>query len=406
MKKNQNTTQFISLLRTKEGLYDLFLSLVWGSGILRFFKFTVAHNSTTLFLEPYFHIVLLLLFSLLTIKSIANRFQKGDILFCLICLCIFFSHFLLYIDNMDILMQFIYVFPIFTLPFFIWGAQMDIEKLDTYFRPISYLNILLYFIYSFFYIQHKFVPGTLDGEYYMREAYIVLPYTLYALWCAMRQFNIKDFIMSLLGIFLLFSYGTRGPIVCMFAFVVLYYLLVTTSKYKIPLLIIFSTFGILFWHYFENILAFLIEFMPKLGMSNRIFTSMANNAFASYENSSNRDIIIKQLIDAMDVSGPWGYGLCGSWNICGGYAHNFALDLIVSFGTPIGILLLLGTLFLLFKGFTSCASEKEKGFFLILLCSGFLKLFISNFFLREGLFWLLIGYCFFLIRKKHAITPI
>lgn len=398
-----NISLFRSLWHTKEGLYILFLTLVWGSGILRFLKFIVAHNSVTEFLEPYFHVLLLLLFSVIIIKQIMSHLQSRDLFFCIICLIVFFSYFLLYPSNIDALMQYIYVFPIFTLPFFLWGIQMDIENLDTYFKPISYLNILLYFVYSLFYLQRKFPPGTLDGEYYMREAYVVLPYIIYAIWCALREHSILDILISLLGIFLLFSYGTRGPIVCLIAFIMLYVILIAKSKYKLPLVVgMIACVGIVAMNV-DAILSFFIELMPKIGMSNRVFMSMADNAFINYENSSNRDIIIEQLWGALKVSEPFGYGLCGSWNICGGYAHNFILDILISFGIPIGSIFILATLLLFLKGFLSCSSDNEKGFFLILICSGFLKLFISNFFLRESLFWLLIGYCIFLIRKQRAL---
>ena len=187
---------------------------------------------------------------------------------------------------------------------------------------------------------------------------------------------------------------------CVLVFLLMYFLLLTKSKYKITFSALLIGIAVVIGTNMDLILNYFIELMPRIGMSNRVFTSMATNAFISYENSSERDIIIRKLLDAINDSDTFGYGLCGSWNISGGYSHNYILDMIISFGIPVGSLLILLTLCLIAKGFFACSTKEEKGFYILLFCSGFVKLFISSFFLRDYMFWLFLGYCIYVIRQK------
>ena len=289
-----------------------------------------------------------------------------------------------------------------SLPLYLIGIQIDITKLQKAFQKTSILVIVFCLFYSLIYSQR--VHGALDSNAdEMGISYFITPHIVFLLWQTLKKFNWIIFTSLFVGILLMLSYGTRGPIVCLCTWLMAYTLIVTNFRSKLLLGTIMIIMVYTFYIYSDSILSFLVDFFPNIGMSNRIVEKIMTDSFIGYEHSSERDTILVQLWSALQQSNFNGYGIHGTWAISGGYAHNILFDFWISFGIIWGSILMLVILILFLRALSACKSEDEKAFLLLLFTFGIFKLFLSNLYLKEPYFWLLIGYCVYLIRNKYNI---
>ena len=399
----QNTFGRIKFLFLNKDLghYTLFLCLIWCKElVLTLGRVSVTRSELTAFLAPSIDALILFLLLPIAIKSIVAHIRIKDILFCFICVLIYLVQYILHLENSEILSEYAPLFILSTLPMYLMGIQLDINKFQNAFRDVSIAVVIFCVFYSFIYSPR--VHGAMDenGEV-MNLAYMLSPHVIYLLWQFIKNFSWSDFFASTIGFFMLLSFGTRGPIVCVATFFIFYFLFINDLKYKFAWALTLIIAGGIIYYFSDQIILHLYNLMPRIGMSNRIFAKLIAGEFAGYENSSERDVILLDLWEAMKRSDFFGYGIGGSWLISGGYAHNIYFDFIVSFGFYPGSILFVFVCTQLIRGFVACRNNDEKAFFLVLFACGFVKLFISNIYLNEPYFWLLIGYCTFLIRNKH-----
>ena len=132
-------------------------------------------------------------------------------------------------------------------------------------------------------------------------------------------------------------------------------------------------------------------------MSTRIFDGILDSTIAE---DDARSWIVETLISTLNSTNTlFGFGLLGSYNITGGYPHNFFVDMVFTFGYLIGGLLLLLLAFVSIKAYQK-SEDTERMFFLILLSSGFMHLMFSGTFVFDADFYLYIGYIIKLLSKK------
>ena len=106
------------------------------------------------------------------------------------------------------------------------------------------------------------------------------------------------------------------------------------------------------------------------------------------------------LIASVKEHSFWGTGLCSDRMMVGVYAHNIALELWVEFGVIIGTIVLVTLIVAFLRGYLCSSSSAEKGLIIALICSSFLKLFLSGSFMDDRWFFALIGLCVGAIRKS------
>ena len=97
----------------------------------------------------------------------------------------------------------------------------------------------------------------------------------------------------------------------------------------------------------------------------------------------------------------FGFGLLGSYNVTGGYPHNFFVDILFSFGYVLGSLIMAVLGFCLIRAFKISGTE-ERAFLLVLFCSGFLHLLFSGTFVFDADFYIFLG---FMIRLLSRAKP-
>ena len=137
----------------------------------------------------------------------------------------------------------------------------------------------------------------------------------------------------------------------------------------------------------------------EMGMSTRVLDLFLTNSIAVDEA---RDQIIATLLDRLKYDNRvFGFGILGSYNVTGGYPHNFFVDILFSFGYLVGSLLLALLGIFSFKAF-KISDIEEQSFFLVLFCSGFMHLLFSGTFVFEADFFIFLG---FLIRLLNQTKP-
>ena len=224
---------------------------------------------------------------------------------------------------------------------------------------------------------------------HMWLSYSILPHIVLIIYYSFVERKIIDIVFSVIGVILVFSLGTRGPVGSILLLIgILVIQNILHAKYrvlKIGILVI--TLVLVYLNYY-SILSFISSRILGLGMSNRVY-NMLSSGDILYNNGRSRitDIIIGGIKQK-----PWtGYGMAGDRLFGVVYAHNLALELCISYGIPIGVLIITGIVFIVFKKIY----KKDQGnsyLVLVLACgNGFFKLLLSSSYLIEYLFFLMIG---------------
>lgn len=159
--------------------------------------------------------------------------------------------------------------------------------------------------------------------------------------------------------------------------------------------------GVLFL-FFDRLLILLYNISLKLGLSIRIFAKFFEGDFFV---SSSRNRIIEVLFEKISEKPVLGYGIAGDRTLVGGYSHNLAVELWVSFGIIIGTILLGVLFFICIKALIkSRKNNVDNMAILLLICCGLINLFLSGSYLSAPYLFLLIGLCISVIRKSKNKT--
>lgn len=384
--------------------FHLLCMMVWGAVLLGYWR---GINNKIPFLKEFtdeleWGIVLVTL--ILSIKQICYRLKASDLFFGVGCLLIYLLNFVLYPDNQVALEQNFFQFAILALPFYFYGAVLDI---NTFLKPLFYISIVsitICFCYELIYLQGG--GGSPDADttnYNMSLSYNMLQHTLLVSWITLKEMKLWQFPFMLLGVFLLLALGTRGPILCLIIFITTYVLFFKRTRYKYTIRIVAVGLALVFVKYIEQIALFLQTLMIQVGMSTRILDKYLTEEIGE---SSGRNSIKELLYRVLNQdTSDFGFGLCGSYKYVNTYPHNLFLEFWFSFGWLVGSVLLSLLLFLIVKTAITCRHSINHLVFLsLLICGSIVKLLLSGSFLHDALFFLLIGFCFNILRHKNCLT--
>jgi len=385
---------------TPQGATGVVIILLWGYQLMIFLR------------APFLQITILkgivlmsiplgiLFFSLIGIPYWGKKIHYSDCLFLMTIVFVYFLNFVIYPQNTAGLEEYAFTFLITVLPFYLVGLLIDINKLYKWFYYLSIIIILATVFYDLFFIKATTYSGTAEAEsYYMSRSYTLLVHVILVLWATFRKPSLLNLSVLLLGVFMIFSYGTRGPIICIISFIISYIFFVWRLK-KIGVIIFIVTLGVLVFLRYD-ILTIMHSFSTKLGMSTRVFEYIQEGMFIGLASSSGRDEIAINLLDKIWQNNGIGFGIRG---IREGYAHNIFIDFWFEYGLFVGSLLLLLLLVTIIKGYKNCRSELEKGFLLLLFSRGFMQLLISNTYLNAPYLFILLGYCIRIYRRAKSNT--
>lgn len=373
--------------------FTAFLIAFWGKdSVLTYGRAILLRIPYIKLVADYFIPALLLACLIPAIPFILRAVLPKDLLFLIGCSAVFLFHVILFPANSEYLLSLADEFFLILLPLYVIGLRMDAQRDLKALYVCSIINICAFCVYVLASSDETDIQQILYSGF-MHRAYTLLPQLLIVLGSALKKWNVLNFSVSVLGVILLIACGNRGSILILSMFMIMGLLFLTCNKLKKAVFASAFSVGfvcICFYRQIETLLSVLIE---KLGMSPRLLNYLSEgNFFHSESRMGISKLLLKMIGDRPFI----GYGLTADHVMTGSYAHNFAIELWMSFGVIVGSVLLIIVACVVLRAWFY---HKSDVLLSTLLCTGFFKLFISSSFLLEGLFFVLFGYCMSLNRK-------
>jgi len=311
---------------------------------------------------------------------------------------IYFISILVYTNNRAYLMDLTYTIWMTVVPLYFLGLCIKSDKTVRLLYIFSLLNVWSFFVhFALFGTSMDEIQALYVGD--MNKAYNLLPHVALIFVFALSKpnvFNIASFILS--AIFLL-ACGTRGAVVCLILYLNLYILLFKRFKQHLVLYAVTGGFVVTIIAFYNQFMELLSALARNIGMSSRIFNRLSDGTFLL---SEGRNMIKNTLLQAIAQEPFFGYGIAGDRVLTGQYAHNFVLESLVSYGVIFGSAFVIGVGIIMFMGGLRSKSNLVKAFIVLLICSSFVKLFMTGSYLSEELFFLLLGICVTQIRSNKC----
>lgn len=394
--KRESSLKKVSL--TPEFFFSCFLGLLWANSILvDYFK---AIFMRIPYLSEIREIVVSSIFAIVLVFAlpyIINRINSELVLFYFAVACVYLINYLLFPENKEALDDNLVPFLVKSVPLVFIGFSVDLKKHYKLLYIISVFSIIAKFIYVLI------VPNKMVEEGDMSSSYQLLPHVCLVLVTTFSITNVVNVITSLIGVITIFSFGTRGSIVCLLFLVISYFIIMKKNKrstlfFPISLLLIICV--IFFYSY---ILELLLSIVENMGMSTRIFDKMFAGDFLD---SNGRDVIQSRLWKSIKENWFIGYGIAADRTIAGTYAHNLILEFWVSYGVVFGSLVFAIFVISGIRYLQKIRKSKDidSSLILVLTSSSVIKLFLSGSYLTETFLYLLIGILFY--ERKQDIDRI
>lgn len=383
---------------TAEHFFKMFLVLFWGQDVLfSYIRGVFLRIPYIKYAANYIIPTLMIICLVFALPYIAKAISKSDIIFFAIVVGVFLIHIFAYPSNTQNLISICGSFFTVVFPLYFIGLRLDKSHLNAIYI-MSLINIWAFVIYTF--ISGDGSTGNQAGYMsYMNRAYVLLSQLLVVIGFTFKNVNAFNIITSVVGFIFLLMCGNRGSVIILLTFVLIYVALVTEKKRRIVLCTIIIVATVIVSANFEIIVGFLMIAFSQIGMSTRIFERVLEGTFMV---SQGRNAISKTLWSAICKNPVFGYGIASDRLVSGSYAHNYVMELWVSFGLIIGSLVFLATIYLILRAWFVTKDKESKIFLLVLICVSFLKLFISSSFLEEGMFFMLLGFCIAQVRNSGS----
>lgn len=386
-----------------EYAFYLLFFFIWALPTIS--NFGVVLLDRILFLGEQKYIIIPIALTLLTLFSLGHfrsHIKFKDILIYVILIALYGLNFLMYPDNFETLSKCLPAFLAAYLLLFV-GLSLDFAKIESPLYVISALNLLSCVYYYMLLSRSAGYHGVdLSGDAHLGSvAYDVLPSVIWFIWSALRstkflQWNsIINLLLSLLGFVLISSFGTRGPLVCIIVFVVLYVFFFSDYHYKKTIRAIAIVLGGVAYVFLEYILLFMLELTSSLGLSTRIFSFALDGTFTGGEASADERTaiinILQQELEKDNIEKYFGHGFLGWGTFYDQYPHNLYYDIVFCFGYIVGYAIIFYILYIAYNSYKKCNNTFTKGFVLLVSMNGIIQLFMSGTFWTTPFFFLFIG---------------
>lgn len=375
-------------------MLSLLICTAWASKLLFYIQSIINHIPVLCNYSGELVIFFVVLIVLLSLPALLSRFTIADYSFYLGCLLIYGLNFLFYPENYDPLCENAFTCLFWVFPCYFIGRIIEPEAFFIVFVWFAGICIVMDLFYFTIYVQSaKSLKDAKEILSYdnMFAAYQLLPHVLIMAWATMRKFNLFTLILTLIGILLLLSFGSRGPLACAGLFFMIYFFFFMKFRFSEYVKICVMGVGILLFFYQKQIALFLKTIFDDMSLSTRIVDRILGGGLA---HDTGRSWLTDKLYNILENNDSFfGCGLFGSQRYGIIYSHSFVCDLHVTFGYYIGTLILIALVLIFVAGIWTCRSKMDMAFILLLFCTSVAKLFLSSTFLFEPLFFMLIGFC-------------
>ena len=393
------TSKSINLNKAENG--EFYLSL--------FIVATLSYNLVTVTINQIFNLVLpntpidtmicLAVYFFLLFKAaptIFSRIKAFDVILFLTLVFLFLIS-MLNEKTYDYATSILPTFLIQIFPLFILGRVVKDEKyLENLLFKVTPIIIL---IATFHYTITIIVNSDSMTDDNMSFAYYLLPFSILALFSFLNKRSLINGIVFLLAFFIQVLTGTRGPLLCLLIALTLFVIFQRTSKKIKAILLLIS--GLLIVYFFSDLFAehmiALGEFLEQLGISNRIVDKIIEGELID---TSGRTDLTEIILSAIRSNPILGNGfLSDRYLLNGSYAHNIFYELLCHFGVFLGLAIFV---FIILMCCRAIFRRERKSYLMLLLVTvGFVKLFLSNSYIIEPMFFFMLGF----LLKHHKNNP-
>lgn len=281
------------------------------------------------------------------------------------------------------------------LPMFFVGLTFRSNTSTSLFVLMSYLAIIFQVVFLGVAGMGVDEEGNIVDEM-MSVAYALLPFILFLLWYAFERGGVFNYLISIIGVFILLSLGTRGPVICLMSFVAFYFLFYKHYKRNFLVKSVIVLVASVMLIFINDIALGLSQMASSLGLSTRVFESVIEGQMTDIQQSNGRDEIWIETLNYLTNNKVFfGEGLYSDHliNSSTGYSHNLELELLCSFGLIGGVLVIILLATYVYRAFAKAKLTNGSIILLVFFCSSIIQLQLSGSFLRSQLFWLFLGMC-------------
>lgn len=233
--------------------------------------------------------------------------------------------------------------------------------------------------------------GNWDSSYDMSLGYVMVFSVLVLLADYAVDSGVYNIILAgLLSLFILFV-GSRGPFICILAFVIIQLLLSNqySKRKKAAMISAIVILLILVVMNINRILMIVYQTSVKLGFDSRSIYLLMQGEVVSHD--SGRNVLLEHYTKLINENPVFGYGVMGKWISDGMYPHNIILEFLLAFGYPLGCILLAILLLIMVKAVR--IDKKYDGAVAILFVSYSMHLFVSGSYLKVWQFFVGVALC-------------
>jgi len=192
-----------------ESFFAIFLGLLWANHTL------VDYLRAVLMRIPYVSygkdFIVFFIFAMAGIFSLpymARRIDARLVLVYIVIVTIYLGNIVFFPNNRAALEENATRFLLQSLPLMFVGACVDVKK---HYRLLYYISLIAV-VSRFIHILLE-PSNILAGD--MQRSYFMLPHVSLVVVSTLAHKNILNILVSIIGIFSIFSFGTRGPVLCL-----------------------------------------------------------------------------------------------------------------------------------------------------------------------------------------------
>ena len=378
----------------KEICFTVFMAMLWSKSILLQFvrvglmKIPVIWVHGDLLITAGF-----ILFFGLSLSSIYKELYIKDLFIIFSFYAIFFLYYWIFPLNKEYYVEYGStvlqdVFPMV----FIGVVAFRIQREQTI-KVLNTISVITVWFYAGYMVVYYTMEGNALQGGDMHAAYMLLPHVCMTFYSIIRKANLWNLGGVIIGAVCLLFLGNRGSLLCLGTFGV--FTILFSGRLKRPILFMILSVIVLLALFSFGLLDLLYEFADEKGFSLRIFEKLESGDITY---ASGRDKLSQRVMEYISLYPMMGMGIFSDRRVAGGlYAHNFFLEIIIHFGMVLGTVII-GIVLILF---VACFIYLRKmnvqqgiDFFVVLLFSYCVKLFLSGSYILEPYFFFTVGYAY------------
>lgn len=269
-------------------------------------------------------------------------------------------------------------FPVFAFTYSI----RDYRYLYIYLKQESYIIIFLVSMVFLTLYLRKSISYDMTLSYFLLIPIMILINEL------IIKYNTKNLIFSGFGIIVLVLIGSRGPLLCLGAFLFIS-ILFNIQKVSIVkrMIIIVCLFILMICIFSQEIIQSISNFLLKLGIYSRTFSLFINKNITSL---TGREFVYQKSLEMIYNNPIFGYGVAAEAKYFEGFPHNIILELCINFGVIVGLFIIVYIGYSFIKSvFITCSYKRYLS--IIFFSCGFISLLVSSSYLEKQEFWIFLA---------------